>query len=365
MKKLENEGRKERGTPIDTNSLVAINLLFPDGITIDAKIGAIEMQKTTSEDSIKALNEQMWNEYERGITSKDFAMAVEQIRKLEQIAEANGIVGETKARIYLTKSRLVYFRDKKADMQSAEAYRIAMEGLEYAEEPGTKVSLYNVASDTMAELVGDYERGVELADASCEIAKTGSDVDLGKAENNAALRHLNAAKQFVDSGKEEEAKEAYFNAITHFQNAMDAHANARNSRQLGHAHNNMILCYQGLSGLVEDFHRIEMCNAALEQAELAKKAYGDSPENALHAISANYRKGQTFELEAQIIGLPRYLFNAIQCYTENAIKSVDLEKWGKAKQELDNIQKVVLKQIESDTQKEYEHDTDERTIAQR
>ena len=344
MKKLKNEGRKEKGEQIHT-SLVAINLLFPGGVTIDAQIAAmgVRMKRGVSSKEISALNESIWSEYEKAILPGDFAIAVKQIRKFKELVESEGIVGETLAKILLTESRLVYYRDKKAGSQSDEAYQIAMKGLEHSEEPGTKVSLYNIASDTMGELVGDYERSVELADSSCVIAKTGSDVDLGKAENNVALRHLNAAKRFLGSGREKEAKEAYYSALTHFQNAMDAHANAGNNRQIGHAHNNMILCYQGLANLVEVFHKIEMCESAISQAQLAQKAYGDSQENALHAISANYRKGKTYELEAKISGLPKCLFDAIQCYTENAMRALELGKLEKVRQELDNIQKIVQK----------------------
>ena len=344
MKKLDNEGRKEKGESIHP-SLIAINLLFPGGVTIDAQIAAMEIRikRGVSSKEIFALNESIWTEYEKGVTPEDFAMAVEKIRKLKELVESEGIVGETLANILLTESRLVYYRDKKSGSQSDEACQIAMTGLQHAQEPGTKVSLYNVASDTMGELVGDYKRSVELADSSCVIAKTGSDVDLGKAENNAALRYLNLAKRFVDFGENEKAKTAFNNAIAHFEKALDAHQKAGNKRQSGHAHNNMILCYQGLANLVKDFHRIEMCDRAISQAQLAQKAYGDHPKNALHAISANYRKGKTYELRAELTESSVYLLRAIQCYAENAMKAIELEKWEKVKQELDNIQKIVQK----------------------
>jgi tetratricopeptide (TPR) repeat protein len=346
IKKLKNLGRDDEGEPINPD-LVTISSLFDDGITIEAEIAAISirMKKRISAKEILALNELIWNEYKTAVTPDDFAIAARQVRKFREIVEAEGILGETLARIFLTESRLVYYRDKKTGTKSDEAYHIAMKGLEYAGEPGTKVSLYNVASDTKAELVGDYKQGVELANKSCEIAEDGDDVDLGKAYNNAALRYLNLANRFVGSGKEDDARIAFDNAIEHFKKALEAHERAGNTRGQGHAYNNMILCYQGLAGLASIFSvfgRMDMYNKALEQAELAKKAYGDNPENAIHVLSANYRRGQTYELMASITGTPQYLFSAIQCYAENLARALELGKTAKARKELGNIQKITV-----------------------
>jgi uncharacterized coiled-coil protein SlyX len=322
------------------------------GKSIEESITELEARIVVSEITIQELNDMIWGEgYEKGITPEQFAEAVVYLRRLKEIAKANEIKGETMAKILLTESRLVYYRDKKAGTKSDEAYHIAMEGLKYAEEPGTKVSLLNVASDTKAKLVDDLKKASELASESCEIAKDGSDEDWGKAENNAASRLLDLANEFVSSNETEKAKSAFYNAIAHFKKALKAHQKAGNDRQTGHAYNNMILCYQGLAGIVNDSRKIEMCDKALEQAELAKEAYGDNPKNAIHFISANYRKGKTHELKAEMYGLQSIylfinLFYAIQCYTENAVKAVKLENWKKVEQELDNIQKVLQKLIE-------------------
>jgi tetratricopeptide (TPR) repeat protein len=294
------------------------------GKTIEESIAEMETRIVVSGMTIQELNDMIWGEgYEKGITPEQFAEAVAYIRRLQEIAERNEVEGEAKARIFLTESRLVYYRDKEAGTKSDEAYTIAMEGLKYAEKPGTKVSLLNVASDTKAKLVDDLKKASELANESCAVARDGSDEDWGKAENNAALRLLDLANRLVSSDDIEKAKSAFYNAIEHFKKALEAHQKAGNKRQIGHAHNNMILCYQRLAKIVKDSRKIEMCNKALEQAELAKKAYGDSPKNAIHAISANYRKGKTHELKAEMYALQSVylfinLFYAIQCYTENA-----------------------------------------------
>jgi hypothetical protein len=315
------------------------------GKTIEESIAEMETRIVVSGMTIQELNDMIWGEgYEKGITPEQFAEAVAYIRRLQEIAERNEVEGEAKARIFLTESRLVYYRDKEAGTKSDEAYTIAMEGLKYAEKPGTKVSLLNVASDTKAKLVDDLKKASELANESCAVARDGSDEDWGKAENNAALRLLDLANRLVSSDDIEKAKSAFYNAIEHFKKALEAHQKAGNKRQIGHAHNNMILCYQRLAKIVKDSRKIEMCNKALEQAELAKKAYG-----------ANYRKGKTHELKAEMYALQSVylfinLFYAIQCYTENARKAIKLENWKKVEQELENIQKVVDKQIEMQKQ---------------
>jgi tetratricopeptide (TPR) repeat protein len=327
------------------------------GKTIEENIVEMEARIGVSKAEIIALNQRIWDkEYlENVVTSEDFAIAVGHSRRLEEVAKANGITGETMAGILLTQADSAYYRDKKAGKASDEAYKIAMRGLEHAEKPGTKVSLLNIASNAKAELVNDFERASELADESCEIAKHGSDVDWGKAENNAALKWLNLANRLVSSDETEKAKSAFYNAIEHFKKALEAHKKAGNTRGQGHAHNNMILCYQGLAKIVRDSRKIGMCDKALEQAELAKKAYGDDPGNAIHTISANYRKGQTYELKAEMYALQSVylfinLFYAIQCYTENLARALELDKPEKVKQELANIQKVIDKQIEMQRQ---------------
>lgn len=312
-------------------------------------------QKVVSEEDIRKFNEQIWQEgYEKAITPEDFAKAVELSATLEEIAEKNKFFGETMGRICLTGARLIYYRDKKAGKASNEAYEKAMKGLEYAEDVGTKVSLYNVASDAMNELVRDHKIAAELAEKSCRVAEeSGDDVAIGKAENNVALRYLNTAKQFASQEQRQnrEAKASYEKAISHFKKVQRAHQRAGDNRQIGHAHSNMILCYVGLAGISEnDSAILFICDQALVHAKLAIKAYGGlgDERNRFHALGANYRKGVAFRERARYSGKQEDLIEAIRCFTENATIYFELGKFEKVKQELTNIAETIeaLKEIE-------------------
>lgn len=300
------------------------------------------------EEEVRMLNEKIWQEeYEEAITPEDFARAVKHSADVEKIAEKNKFLGETMGRICLTSARLIYYRDKKAGKISKEAYEKAMKGLKHAEYLGTKVSLYNVASDTMGELIKDYNIAFELADKSCEIAKeSNSDVVIGKAENNTALRYLNFAKQPINSGKTEKseiAKDSFEEAILHFRRASIAHQKAKDNRQIGHAYSNISLCYIELSKIPGMMKSINLCNLAIENAVNAIKAYGGlkNERNKFHALGANYRMGIAFRERAVYSSLSDDLIEAVRCFTENATIYFKLGKFEKVEQELKNIAETI------------------------
>lgn len=315
---------------------------------IEEILNELNNREEIGEEEIRMLNERIWQEeYEKAITPEDFARAVEHSADIEKIAEKNKFFGETMSRICLTGARLIYYRDKKSGKASKEAYKKAMKGLNYAEYAGTKVLLYNVASDVMGELIKDYNIAFELADKSCEIAKeSNSDVVAGKAENNTALRYLNFAKQLINSGeteKLEKAKDSFQEAILHFTRANIAHQRAKDNRQIGHALSNISLCYIELSKIPGIAKSRNLCDLAIENAENAIRAYGglENERNKFHALGANYRMGAAFRERAIYSSVSDDLIEAVRCFIENAIIYLKLGKFKKVEQELKNITETI------------------------
>ena len=182
---------------------------------------------------------------------------------------------ETMAEIIADKAWNEYYVDKNGTTKTNTSYNSANEGLlklrDSEDTPSIhslRSRLYEVAGLSQAYLVDEADEPAEqLFRQSVEEAEKSQSLErVGEAKNGFAL--------WLISPKQKKFEEA----IPFFQGVAKTQEEIGNKRTAGHAHNNLVVCY----------NETKQFEKAIEEADKALELYEDP--NLNHSFSARFRK---------------------------------------------------------------------------
>lgn len=237
-------------------------------------IEKIQMPSSDSERRRELLsrNFKIWIEsYSKG----NFESASHDYSALYETAKELNADPETLASIIIGKSWSEYYVDKNGKTKTNASYLSAQEGLAKLQDlqntpvvHAMRSSLLEVAGLCQAYLVDEKDSKAEpLFRHSIEEAeKSGFKTTIGEAKNGFALWLISPQKKHFKE------------AIPLFEEVAEIQKGENNRRGEGHAHNNLILCY----------NEIGQFEKAVEEADKALELYEDP--NLNHSFSARFRK---------------------------------------------------------------------------
>lgn len=239
-------------------------------------------------------NDRVWNEsYLKGHHSE----CKRESNDLYKEAKESGVASEVLANILVTRSWCEYYFDKNGTTKTNTSYLSAKEGLEKSKNPVTRSQLFEVAGLTEAYIVDEKDEPAEpLFKHSVEEAeKTENRIRIGEAKNGFAL--------YLISPKQKHYKEA----IPLFEDVAQIQEEEKNKRGAGHAHSNLILCYNETKGFEK----------SIEEADKALKLYDDP--NLNHSFSARFRKSLALRGLGKENKDKKYFDQALAIYEEHKI----------------------------------------------
>lgn len=232
----------------------------------------------------------------------DFQTARQDASALYETAKKWKINPETLASVLITKSWSEYYVDKSSNARTNASYLSAREGLmklqNLKKTPivySIRSSLFEVAGLCQAYLVDEKDAKAEplFRHSIDEAKKSGFKSVIGEAKNGLAL--------WLVSPKQKCFKEA----IPLFKEVAEIQKGENNKRGEGHAHNNLILCYNETGQFAK----------AVEEADKALELYADPNSN--HSFSARFRKSLALRKLGKATKDKKYFEQALAIYEEH------------------------------------------------
>lgn len=211
------------------------------------------------------------HDYSKG----NFAQSKRKSSDLYKLAIEWGANSETLASILITKSWSEYYVDKNGNTRTDVSYVSAQEGLARLTDlentsviHGMRSSLLEVAGLCQAYLVNEKDSEIEILfqQSVDEAQKSGFKTAIGEAKNGFALGLISPMRR------------SFIDAIPLFEEVAKIQGEERNKRGEGHAHNNLVVCY----------NETKQFEKAVEEADKALVLYEDP--NLNHSFSARFRK---------------------------------------------------------------------------